>query len=375
MDWQARCNECGFDFHSIGGVYWDESACWVFSEAEIDVLEAATAEVHAMCLDACDRLIRADRFEEFSISPAFAEHVSASWRAREPSLFGRFDLAWNGEGAPKLLEYNADTPTSLPETSVAQWFWLQDVKARGGAGDPGADADQFNSLHEKLIDRWRVIAKELLPGTLYFACVKDNEEDAGNLRYLRDTAMQAGIPSREIFIEDLGWAGADGVFADLAGMPVERMFKLYPWEWLVREPFGVHLLRRSLKLIEPAWKMLLSNKALLAVLWEMHPGHPNLLPATLDPVTLRGDYVRKPKLSREGANVSLRRAAGAVVSGGTYGGEGFVYQAYAPIARSGDNYAVIGSWIVGNEPAGIGIREDNSPITRNTSRFVPHYFC
>jgi glutathionylspermidine synthase len=37
-------------------------------------------------------------------------------------------------------------------------------------------------------------------------------------------------------------------------------------------------------------------------------------------------------------------------------------------------YPVIGAWIVGDEPAGIGIREDDTPITRNTSRFIPHYF-
>lgn len=377
-DWQQRCEQSGFGFHSIGGTYWDESACWVFSEAEIDTLEAATAELHRLCLDACDHAVRRGRYAEFAIPEAYTGYVEESWRKREPSLFGRFDLAWDGSGAPKMLEYNADTPTALPETSVAQWFWLQDLKQSRQPGSPGHGADQFNSLHEKLIERWKALAAGLdgnaAGRTLYFACVKDNEEDLGNLDYLRDTATQAGIPSRQIFIEDLGWSEADGLFADLAGMPVQRMFKLYPWEWLVRESFGANLLKQSLQLIEPPWKMLLSNKALLALLWELNPGHPNLLPASLDAGDLGGDYVRKPRLSREGANVSLRRAAGAMFSGGNYGAEGYVYQSFAPLANVDGNYAVIGSWIVGDEPAGIGLREDDSPITKNTSRFVPHYF-
>ncbi len=57
---------------------------------------------------------------------------------------------------------------------------------------------------------------------------------------------------------------------------------------------------------------------------------------------------------------------------GTYGAEGFVRQAIAPIPCFDGQYPVIGSWIIGDEACGIGIREDTSLITRNSSRFVPH---
>jgi glutathionylspermidine synthase len=40
----------------------------------------------------------------------------------------------------------------------------------------------------------------------------------------------------------------------------------------------------------------------------------------------------------------------------------------------GNDHVSIGSWIVDGESAGIGLREDESAITRNTSRFVPRYF-
>jgi glutathionylspermidine synthase len=131
--------------------------------------------------------------------------------------------------------------------------------------------------------------------------------------------------------------------------------------------------------IEPIWKMLLSNKAILPVLWEMYPDHPNLLPAFFTPQKFASDYVKKPLLSREGANINIHAATGEVATTGDYGAEGFVYQAYHPLpnfSTNGEaNYMVVGSWIIGDEAAGIGIREDESPITKNTSRFVPHYFA
>ncbi len=364
-NWRERCEKVGFDYHTIDGTYWDESACYEFDADQIDVLESATAELHRICLEACEYIVSNNRFAEFAIPPQFHQLVATSWRRRDPTLFGRFDLAWTGAGEPKLLEYNADTPTSLLEASVVQWDWMQEAK-------PGCD--QFNSLHEKLIAAWQSIAPSLQGSMLYFACVKDSDEDLGNLEYLRDTAIQAKIATMQLFVEDIGWDARARRFVDLEQRPIEALFKLYPWEWLTTEAFGAHLVSEPCRLLEPAWKMLLSNKAILAVLWEMFPTSPYLLPAFRDPAHLTGDYVRKPILSREGANVALRRNAGAMITQGTYGKEGYVYQAFTPLCETDGNYAVIGSWIIGDQPAGIGIREDRSAVTSNASRFLPHYF-
>lgn len=365
-DWREQFDGLGFHFHSADGRYWDERVCYAFGADEIDVLEAATEELHAMCLSAVGHVIAERRFAELAIPPAFEEYVVRSWRAGDATLFGRFDFSYDGSAPPKMLEYNADTPTSLIEAAVAQWNWLQAVK-------PGRD--QFNSLHERLIDRWREIASKLPRGApLHFSCVKDNEEDLGNVEYLRDTALQAGIDARLLFVEDIGWDAPAGCFVDLEGQAVRAWFKLYPWEWMVRETFGEHLPEADMRIVEPPWKMILSNKGILAILWELFPGHPNLLPAYFQPGRLKGDFVEKPMYSREGANVTLRSGGATRHSPGSYGAEGFVYQAAAPLPNLGGGYAVIGSWIVGERAAGMGIREDFSPITRNTSRFVPHYF-
>lgn len=362
-DWRHRCEEANFTWHSMDGVYWDESACYVFDEAQIDRLESVTAELHAMCLQAAAEVVRAGRFADFAIPEAFHELVIHSWRNAQPSLYGRFDLSWDGKAEPKLLEYNADTPTALLETSVIQWQWLEEAHA---------DADQFNSLHEKLIERWKSLATPAGQNRLHLACVRESEEDLGNVEYLRDCALQAGWDARRLYIEELGWNGER--FVDLDNRPVETLFKLYPWEWLVREEFGAHLAHRSMAVLEPAWKMLLSNKALLVALWDLYPGHANLLPAYFDDAAFAGECVKKPLLAREGANVTLRAPGKEISAPGAYGAEGYVYQGVARLPDFGGRYPVIGSWIVGDEPAGIGIREDDSPITRNSSRFVPHYF-
>ena len=369
----------GFRYHSMGAdgsaasaVYWDESRCYRFTSAEVDSLEAVTAELHEMALNAAQHVVATDRFADFAIAPAWRPIVARSWQAHldgKPtgfSLFGRMDLSYDGSAPPKLLEYNADTPTACLEASVAQWHWLQAVRPA---------ADQFNSIHEKLSAAWQRLRQASNVKRLHFTAIADSEEDWGNVQYLRDTALQAGWTTFALTVERIGYNGL--AFVDEFNVPIEALFKLYPWEWLVAEQFGPALVdaltNQPLQVIEPPWKMLLSNKALLVILWELYPDHPNLLPASFDAAPLGARYMRKPKLAREGANVQWVDGAVVEATEGEYGAEGWIYQALAPLPRFGDDYALIGSWVVDGVPAGIGLREDHSRITRNTSRFVPHY--
>ena len=155
---------------------------------------------------------------------------------------------------------------------------------------------------------------------------------------------------------------------------MDLLFKLYPWEWMWHEEFAPHLAEAKNLFIEPPWKLLLSTKGLLPVLWELFPGHENLLPAFESPeISLGGSYVKKPRLSREGANVSLVEYGITIEeNGGDYGEEGFVYQALAPIPDFGGQRPVCGVWMVNHEACGLGVREDTRRITGNLSRFVPH---
>jgi glutathionylspermidine synthase len=364
-DWVERVESVGMTYHTIDGeTYWDESACYRFTPDEIDTLDRATEALQGLCIAAVERVIKDNLFGRLRIPESFVAEIVRSWDEDDPSLYGRFDLAYDGSAAPKLLEYNADTPTSILEASVVQWFWLQ---------DRFPEADQFNSIHEKLIATWGSFDC-LKRARLHFSCASESPEDLGNLEYLRDTAIQAGLDTRSLFIAEIGWDRAARRFVDLEEEPIRALFKLYPWEWLVREEFGPLLTQARLSLIEPAWKMILSNKGILPVLWDMFEGHPNLLEARFEERPLQGDYVRKPLLSREGENILLHRNGQWIGTPGSYGEEGYVYQRYQALPEFDGNYPVLGSWVIGGDPAGIGIREDRSEITTNGSRFIPHYF-
>lgn len=365
-DWRAHVEgDLGFAFHTIdGALYWDETACYRLTAAEVDEIEDATQELEQMALGLVDRVVDTGEqaFERLRIPRVAWEAIAASWHSKERNLYGRMDLAYRGDGPPKLLEYNADTPTALFEAAVVQWDWLQ-------ATSP--ERDQFNSIHERLIEAWTKFG--IRAKRVHFAAVRDHAEDNGTIEYLRDTATQARLETARIAIEDIGWDGQ--TFRDLDNLTIDVLFKLYPWEWLVREEFGQHLLSGAAQVIEPAWKMVLSNKAALALLWEMAPDHPNLLPAFLEPGRVGGKVVRKPIYSREGANIQVVDTGRVVAeTDGGYGAEGFVYQAHVEMPAFDGNYPVIGSWVIASQAAGIGIREDTTPITRDTSRFVPHFF-
>ncbi|MCA0374524.1 MAG: glutathionylspermidine synthase family protein [Gemmatimonadetes bacterium] len=372
-DWQRKVESVGLTWHSNKGPYWNESAYYSFTLDEVNALEAATTTLHGMFLEAAQHIIDRRLYEQLRIPPFMVPLIEVAWQQEPPSLYGRFDLAYDGVSPPRMLEYNADTPTSLVEASLAQWFWLQDVFPA---------KDQFNALHERLIAHWRALAPYLQGQRLHFAGM-DDLEDGMTLAYLRDTAEQAGIVCDTLTIGQIGLS-SDGFFTDLSDRVIESLFKLYPWEWLVHEEprFVEAILAHGphMQWIEPVWKMLLSNKGLLAVLWELFPESPYLLPASFDVAdTLLWDaFVRKPLLSREGANVTVTMFDQTLMeSKGDYGEDGYVYQHLATIPNMGGSgadarYPVLGTWIIGDQASGMGIRESNRLITDNLSQFVPH---
>ena len=234
-------------------------------------------------------------------------------------------------------------------------------------------ADQFNSIHDRLVAKWRDIAPPPGASALHLAHVADEGgEDSVTVAYLADTARAAGVDTRTILMRHIGWDSATRRFVDVDLRPIDAVFHLYPWEWLVGETFGPRVIESlpTTLWIEPIWKMIWSNKAILPVLWALFPGHPNLLEASRAP--LAGDQVVKPLLGREGANVTiLRDGREAARSGGRYGAEGFVHQRLFGLPGAGDRRPVLGSWVVDGAAAGLGIREDGA-ITGNAARFVPH---
>jgi glutathionylspermidine synthase len=375
-DWTRTVESQGLLFHSIDGIpYWDEGAYYLFEAAEVDAIEAATYRLNEMCLAAVEHVIETRRLGEFGIPDPYHDWVSRSWWVDEHTIYGRFDLCHDGAGPPKLLEYNADTPTALLEAAVVQWFWFQDMLVSSEI-DPAerkrSPYDQFNSIHERLIEAW-VRVKGELDRWVWFAAPADALEDVMTVTYLRDTAIQAGCKTDFLGVKDIGWHAGRRVFTDRHERSIITLFKLYPWEWMLREPFGRHLPTAPTRWLEPPWKMILSNKAILPVLWELFPDSPYLLPSGFEPTG--ENYVVKPIYSREGSNIAIVQDGQVVAeTGGDYTEGPHVYQEFHPLPSFEGRYPVVGSWIVNGHACGMGIREDDGLITRNTSRFVPHLF-
>lgn len=387
-NWQDRLDEIGFPFHTDadGTAYWDETAHWRFSLAEIEALEAAAEEVYRLCEQAVGHVVARGLYEAVGLPRWAAPAIEASWADRDGTdnaLYARFDFAWDGRGGPpKALELNAETPTSLYETAVAQWCWLQDTH-------PGAD--QFNRLEEALVERWQERMR-VFPGlasqaeAVHFACLMPHPEDEATIAYLQTLALRAGMTTKAMPIQAIRYDDASGRFLDESGLPIRHLMKLYPWDWMIREATGRELVAAAaqarIRVIEPAWKMVMASKGLFALLWELNPGHPNLLPTALDRSGFAAGsmVVAKPLLGREGSNVSIATldAAGVPVgqpvaqTDGPYVDDGWVYQAFTPLAEADGNHAVFGVWMAGGSACGLGIREDRALITGNASRFVPH---
>ena len=402
-NWQQKVERQGLTFHSPSAMapkpYWDESAAYQFTAAEIDTLEAAGNELQTMCLAAAQHVIDKQRYAELAIPPDAIPLIEWAWNQEPPAIYGRFDISWAGAKsgqAPKLLEYNADTPTSLLEAAVVQWAWMEELMHTLAAASGFSKPDQFNSIHDRLIAKWKDVA-EYLTQPVYFAALEFSEpdpsiarevaEDLLTVTYLRDTASQAGLQTRQIALQDIGWNPDRLCFVDTepSENQISSIFKLYPWEAMLAEEFGPHALEtyRAMSWIEPIWKLLLSNKGILPILWELYPNHELLLPAYFENHGDRGDlgsYVRKPLHSREGANISIVRPnTQTVETNGIYGDGPFIRQAIAPPSVFPDatgepRYPILGLWMIDQDCSGLGIRESAGPITDNLSSFIPHYF-
>ena len=391
-DWRQTAAEAGFTFADMHGEpYWDETSAYRFSLRQIeDDIEDPSTELHQMCREAVAAIVADDALmTRMGIPAAFHHLVADAWARQDPEIYGRFDLAYDGRSPARLLEYNADTPTSLYESASFQWQWLEDQIARGVLA-PGDD--QFNGIHEALVARFRDL---FAPDTdLHFTATADTPEDYATVEAMGWAAREAGLGAHYTDLDKIGLS-TDGQFLDDQDRVIGILFKLYPWEDLLADDYAPHIAGAGCLMLEPAWKAVVSNKGILPVLWQMFEGHPNLLPAfflddVADALSGRGSgpaafgrvadrmargHVVKPIFSREGAAVSIRENGTETEASPArgYDAHPMIVQEYAPLRAFDGFRPIVGSWMVGDACAGMGLREDRGRITQDLSRFKPHF--
>lgn len=371
-DLAKAMEELRFDIYDLPSVndrtYFSDNIYYEFTHDQIESIYEASKELHFMCLDYVSDIIKIGNYENLGLNRTMIEVIEATYKkSKNRHVYGRFDLAFNPElNTIKMLEYNADTPTSLYESSVVQWNWKEHYFS---------SSDQYNYIHEELIKRWKQF-----PNNMYFTAHDDaGKEDWITLYYLLDTYLAFGKNTGNcINLTDLG-VDSKNRFVDLSDNVIENIFKLYPWEFMQQEKFIDYAANTNF--IEPSWKILLSNKSLLPELWQRHKNHPLLLASYFDrnQFATNNDFIKKPIFSREGANVSStnpldsRNKDYELYADNLYDSTGYIFQKDAQIKLQDSYTPIVGSWIVGDEPCGINIREDIG-FTRNTSAFVPHIF-
>jgi glutathionylspermidine synthase len=360
-DWKTRVERQGLTWHSDGGEEgWNEEAVYHLEPAEIKKLCDAAREIAKLLHEAAEYVAQNNLWSCLGIQPDESKLVKASWERREWSLHGRFDFLFDTHGNPKLLEYNSETALSLVETAVIQKHWLGDVMP---------DATQFNHLEESLVQAWRN------SGIKHIHCAwrPRHAEVEGTVRYMAQMIRRAGIDATMMAMHRIGWNSRLEKFVDHDGAPITHCFKIYPWAWMLREPFASYIPKSNCEFIEPLWRLMLGSKGILCKLSQLFPDHPAILLCHRSPERLGSDFVSKPLFGHEGHNVAIYRN-GIVTEtlAGDYADDAKVYQSFVESPRFDGYLPQFGVWMVQNEPVAIGIRESRNGIITGNSAFVPH---
>lgn len=360
-----------------------EEECQTYLSGEAVVLPRATADelleaastLYEMMVEAVPMGVPDDFLRKVGIPERLWRAVRHSWEDdRHWHLYGRFDFAQTPEGV-KLLEFNADTATSIPETAVVQWASL----AAAGKNE----AQQSNGLYEALVEQfrtWKGLNTDLEPAVLlvYFG---ESNEDRTNCEVMAEAAREAGFDAHVCPVEEMEVSklGAErGIWAQTGAEQWRRfpfLFKLVPWEMIVEEEPELcdDLLdlqfSRNVIIANPAYSLIFQSKGMLAWLWQQFPYHPLLLRAEFNPFS--GRTVQKPFFGREGQNIAVKGEEAVASTTGDYGQQPHICQAWADLPQDNQGYLYQAGVFWAGDGCAIGFRRERGIIT-NLSQFVAH---
>ncbi|WP_207455373.1 glutathionylspermidine synthase family protein [Azospirillum sp. SYSU D00513] len=376
-DWRPGLRKYPFGVRAMSaGQGWREDVRYEFSAHQIDLIESVADELHAMLRDTVRAVAEDKLFARLGIRGDAARLLEASWadywaggRLNEHAggLVGRLNLAYDGRDSIKLLGCNYDTPEGLFAAAIVQRNWREAL---------AADADQFNGLHEGLVERWEELARGMPSrARIHLSCATPDPVREGELVYLSATAAEAGIATHLLPLQSIGWEGRR--FLDDEGAPISWLGKIYPWEALAEETFLHRLRAGGMSVLSPLWCWLLSNHGLLALLWERYPEHPNLCRAASDEdglgacesVTVRsflGLDSPAQRMTEQGRTLS--DSGDADWPGGTLWME--TPQGFCDEGA----HAVLQAWIIGDKCLGMSVRESEDPRVGPEAATVPHLF-
>ena len=384
-DWRPGLRKYPYGVRAMSaGAGWREDTVYEFTASQIDLIESVADELHSMIAVAVRHVMEHKLFAALGIRGDLARLLEASWldywaggrrNERAGGLAGRLTLAYDGRDSVKLLGCNYDTTEGLFAASMIQRNWREAM---------APDANQFNGLHEALVERWEELATGV-PGRdrIHATCATPDPVREGELVYLAATAAEAGIDTRLLPLHSIAWDGRR--FLDDEGLPISWLAKLYPWDGLADDGFLQRLRSSGMSVLSPLWCWLWSNHGLLAVLSYLYPRHPNLCRAALDPSGVAGAEMVTVRALHglDGAPTRILKHGSVIADDGPDIGEdvaahGAVWLETPPCFREEDTRAVLHAWVIGDKCLGMGVRESTDPRlgsgTGPDSAMIPHLF-
>lgn len=353
----------------------------VINEDEANAYYEATNELYDMFAEAGQYVIDNDLFHELNIPFNLVEIIKESWENEVHwHLYSRFDLAGGIDGKPiKLIEFNADTPTSLFETAIIQWAMLK----KNGLDE----ASQFNNLYEALKDNFkRIITLDSdiekfeeyyskLGWKILFSSISSSYEDINTTKLLQHIASEVGFNTDFEFIENVQF-NDEGIYKN--DELFEFWFKLIPWENIAIEESELALILTQIIndkkaiIFNPAYTLMFQSKGFMKILWDLYPNHPLLLETSFEPLVEK-KQVEKRCFGREGANVKIINADQSIdeQTSGDYEGHKAIYQEYVEFPKDSNGNFYQAGVFYAYEACALGFRRGGK-ILNNMSKFVGH---
>ena len=373
-------DKLGFTWHTDtdGSKYLSDQIIQI-SEDEANEYYEACNELYDMYVEAAQYVIDNDLFFELGIPFNLVDAIKKSWENDVHwHIYGRFDLAGGIDGRPiKLIEFNADTPTSLFETALLQWAMLKENSLDENA--------QFNEVYEAIKNNFKRLItldddielfEERYDGwKMLFSSIEGNDEEEATTRLLQQIATDAGFNTHFEFLHNVQFDD-NGIY-DADENKYEYWFKLFPWEDIAIDESELATTLTTIMqnqeaiILNPAYTLLFQSKGMLKILYDLFPNSPYLLKTSFEP--LECAYVEKKVFGREGANTKIVNSSGIVTDelGGEYENYKSVYQEYVPLVEDNSKNSYQAGVFFAYEACGLSFRRGGK-ILDNMSKFVAH---
>ncbi len=345
---------------------------------EVLAFEKAQDEIYRIFENELEELIRTKAFGFLNLPSKMIDLIIYTFQNKHQHLVGRFDFAGGIDGLPiKLLEFNADTPTMIPESSFVQdaFFDLNNMMGT-----------QYNSLEKDLeVFFNRLMISESKNHPSLIATSLGYPEDRAHAEFIMDIAGKEGFEIEYTDLENIEFSPGEGVFITTPEgeyAQADYIYKMIPWEFICfEEPELLDILhdlilKDLVYVLNPAYTLVYQSKLFLDYVSQKH-NRPFFLKSSQDPSVFKGQkYVEKVSFGRLGENIRIFDEQSNIIeeTDGDFGHFDKVYQEFTHLYKDQfDEYYQLGLFNVNRIGSCMSFRRADKLIIDDDAEFIPHF--